>query len=76
MITKEFRANRAKFPRAELEAYRGQWIAFSSDGRTVLAGAATIDELENSLAAAGTDPQAVVLEHLPAEDICLGGQEL
>src|SRR2546428_527717 len=34
----EYRQNRAGFPASELARYRGQWVAFSSDGRRIIAG--------------------------------------
>jgi hypothetical protein len=72
-----YRNNRVTFPPAELAKYRGQWVAFSPDGRRIVAGAAGLGDLEEQLAARGEDPQQVVLEHLPGpdDDTNLGGAE-
>jgi aryl-alcohol dehydrogenase-like predicted oxidoreductase len=77
MITAEFRANRLNFPEAELEKYRGQWVAFSPDGLLVVAGADTIEQLEEKLEVQNLDLHVVVLEHVPEPDeyIGLGGEE-
>ena len=37
MKIQEFLENRDRFPRAELARYRGQWLAFSGDGRRIIA---------------------------------------
>jgi hypothetical protein len=79
MATKQllFRKNRASIPVAELAKHRGQWIAFSSDGCTILAGAPSIAELEEQLISLGQNPQQVALEYVPGpeEDINIGGAE-
>ncbi|HKB38385.1 MAG TPA: DUF5678 domain-containing protein [Gemmataceae bacterium] len=77
MIPAEYQTNRARFPRVELEQYRGSWVAFSGDGRRIVASGETIQRLEEQLAAAGEDPQQVVLERIPGpeDDTCLGGAE-
>jgi len=73
-----FRSNRAQFSREELAQYRGQWVAFSADGRRILASGETLECLEQKLAAQGNDPQEVVLEGVPGpeEDTFLGAEEL
>ncbi|MFL5341884.1 MAG: hypothetical protein ACJ8F7_17195 [Gemmataceae bacterium] len=78
MNHRQYRANRSAFPPAELAKYRGQWVAFSLDGRRLLAGAEDIERLEEQLATLGEDPQQVALEHIPGpeDDISLGGAEL
>src|SRR5947209_8626042 len=77
MNRQQYRNNRAAFPRAELARYRGQWVAFSPDGRRLLAGAEALERLEEQLAALGEDPQQVVLERVPGpeDDTCVGGAE-
>jgi hypothetical protein len=78
MNRQQYRANRAAFPPAELTRFLGQWVAFSPDGRRLLAGAQNLDRLEDQLAALGEDPQQVVFERIPGpeDDTCLGGAEL
>ena len=64
MDTRRLRENRALFPAAELARYRGQWVAFSMDGRRVIASAVTLRELDALLVAQGEDPEKVALEFL------------
>ena len=78
MNKQTFRLNRAQFRADELARYRGQWVAFSADGRRIVASGATLECLEEKLAALGEDPQRVVLEGLPGpeDDTLLGAEEL
>ncbi len=78
MITQEYRSNRARFPKVELAKHQGMWVAFSADGCRIVAGAATVEPLEEMLAAQGVDGQRVVLEWVagPEDDSLLGGGEL
>ena len=41
MIQSEYRTNRASFPRAEFEKYRGRWVAFTEAGTTIIASGLT-----------------------------------
>ncbi len=77
MNRQQYRDNRVTFPPAELAKYRGQWVAFSPDGRRILAGAEALECVEEQLAALREDPQEVVLEYIPGaeDDISLGGAE-
>ena len=76
MNAKQYRENRAAFPPAELAKYQGRWVAFSPDGRRVLASSADLNDLDALLLAAGQDPEQVALERIEAEDHFLGGAEL
>jgi hypothetical protein len=78
MDTRQFRKNRSTFPAPELAKYRGQWVAFSGDGRRIVAGAENLERLEEQLALLGEDPQQVGLEYIPGpeDDVYLGGAEL
>jgi hypothetical protein len=71
-----YRENRAQFPLAELMKYRGQWVAFSGDGRNVIASNDDLVTLDNLIVAAGVDPEQVALERIEIDDIYLGGSEL
>ncbi len=77
MNGQQYRNNRSDFPLTELAKHRGQWVAFSPDGRRILAGAEAIECLEEQLAALGADPQEVVFEHIsgPEDDTSLGSAE-
>jgi hypothetical protein len=68
MITQEYRNNRALFPLAELAKYQGAWIAFSADGRHIVARGETVEQLEEEIAAQGENGQNVVLEWVPGSD--------
>lgn len=72
-----FQENRAKFPLEELEKYRGQWVAFSSDARRIVAGASSMIDLFDQLRAANEDIQSLAFEHImfDADEIYLGGAE-
>jgi hypothetical protein len=72
-----FRKNRAEFPWDKLTPYRGQWVAFSADGRRIVAAGESLTSLEEKLAALGQDPQQVVLEGIPGpeDDVMLGAEE-
>jgi hypothetical protein len=78
MLTQEFRENRKRFPLEELQKYRGQWVAFSADGRRIVASAKTLEALHQRLRAAGEDAQQLAFEGIPGpdDDICLGSEEL
>ena len=77
MITQEYRNNRAQFIRAELVKYQGAWVAFSADGRRIVARGETVEQLEQEIAARGENSQNVVLEWLPGteDDSLLGAGE-
>ena len=68
--------NRSKFPQEELQQYTGKWIAFSSDGRQIVASATDLAQLEDNLIGAGLDPEHVVFELVPNPDMITGGAEL
>jgi hypothetical protein len=72
----EYRENRASFPLAELVKYDGQWVAFSLDGRRIIANSEDLATLDNLVVAAGEDPEQVALERIEFDDISLGGAEL
>ena len=65
MNTQEYRTNRAQFPRDELAKHSGQWVAFSPDGRHIVAGDEDLERLGECLTARGEDLQQVVFEYVP-----------
>jgi hypothetical protein len=71
-----YRENRARFPLAELAKYDGQWVAFSLDGRRVIASSDDLATLDNLVVAAGVDPEQVALERIELDAIYLGGADL
>jgi hypothetical protein len=62
MDNRVFQKNRARFTRAELEKYDGQWVAFSDDGSRIVASSEDLGELDKLVTAAGEDPQKVGYE--------------
>jgi len=76
-ITKEFQTSRALFPGSELAKHSGSWVAFSPDGRAILASARSLEELEERLTALGIDAGQVMLESVPGpeDDVQLGAGE-
>jgi hypothetical protein len=78
VISQQYRTNRASFPATTLGKYQGSWVAFSADGRRILASAESVDRLEDELAGMGKEAQGVVLEWLAGseDDSVLGGGEL
>jgi hypothetical protein len=75
MDTRKLRENRSLLPATELARYRGQWVAFSMDGRRIVASARGLAELDALLVELGEDPEKVALEFLDSEDSYLGGAE-
>jgi hypothetical protein len=72
----EYRENRARFSLSELVKYRGQWLAFSLDGRRIIASGEDLAALDNLVAATGEDPEGVAFERIEMDDVYLGGAEL
>ena len=56
--------NRANFPAEELRKYDGQWVAFSADGRRIVASAEDLDSLEDLLGVEGQDPEKLTFERV------------
>ena len=67
MDTRQLRENRAAFPAAGLTKYRGQWVAFSMDGRRIVAGAPDLVELDALLLGMGENPEQVALEYIDTD---------
>ncbi len=64
-----FLANRPNFPNEEWLRYIDEWVAFSWDGKAILAHAADLESLEQRLVQAGIDPQDVGFEFVHTGDI-------
>ena len=77
-LSSVYRENRAKFSVQELQKFDGQWVAFSKDGRHIVASAGTIADLAGQIHAANNNLQDLVLEHIEmdASESYLGGAEL
>lgn len=66
----------ADFPFEELSKYRGSWVAFSPDGRRLIASCTTLAALDAQVRAAGENPEEVLLERVPEGDAIASGSEL
>ena len=73
-----YEANRAKIPAETLNQYAGQWVAFSRDGRCIVAGAGSFAELADQLRALQLGLSDVALERIESESLVinLGAAEL
>jgi len=56
--------NQKNFPRDQLDAYRGQHIAWSWEGDRIVGHAPTEEELSQQLDAAGIDSGRVVFDYV------------
>jgi hypothetical protein len=65
----DFQKNQSQFPTEELWKYIGQHVAWSWDGRRILAGDPDLTELRRKLVAAGHDPQRVVFDYVDDPDV-------
>ncbi len=64
-----FRRNRDQFPDEELEPYWGKQVAWSGDGRCVVASGDDHNQLYERLAALGIHPTEVVDEFIPDPNV-------
>ena len=76
MDLQEYRTNRERFSPAELAKYHGQWVAFSLDGRRIIASNEDLASLDEFIVASGQNPEQVALEHIELDDYYLGAGEL
>jgi len=65
---RSFSENRSQFPAEDLARYAGHYVAWSPDGRLILAHGADPDLVEKQLVAAGIDPAAVVVAYVDLPD--------
>jgi len=66
----------ADFPLEELGKHRGRWVAFSADGRRLIASCTTLSALDAMVRAAGENPEEVLLERIPDGNFIASGLEL
>ena len=57
----EFRRNQSRFPRAELEKYNGQFVAWSDDGTHILAAHTDPAQVDAMLVSLGIYPGDVLI---------------
>ncbi len=65
-----------EIPAEELVKHRGNWVAFSSDGRRIVASCSTLKELDAQIRAMGEDPEEVLLDRIPFGIAINSGSEL
>lgn len=74
MDMQQFQKNRQQFPQEELARYAGKLVAWSPDGRSILAADEDELRLAEAVRAAGHDSAEILIAFVPAEDeILLGG---
>jgi hypothetical protein len=72
----EYDLNRVKFTMEQLAPYDQKWVAFSIDGKRIVAADPDLLELDKKVVAAGENPENVGLEFIDSRAIKLGGIEL
>ena len=65
-----------EFPLEDLDKHRGCWVAFSPDGRRLIASSISLPTLDAHVRAAGENPEEVLLDRVPDGDCILSGSEL
>ncbi len=63
-----YHENRCNFPAERLAPYAGLHVAWSADGRQILAGGEDLQEVLRQLRAAGIDPGQVVHDYIDPPD--------
>ena len=70
---RSYAENRSQVPAEVLARYAGKYVAWSPDGKQILADGVDPDLVEKQLVAAGLDPAAVVLGYVdPPDEVFLG----
>jgi hypothetical protein len=74
MDMREFLGNRGQVSAAELEKYVGKYVAWSPDGKRILAADEDPLKVVAAVKSAGFDPAECVLSSVPSPDeVVLGG---
>jgi hypothetical protein len=68
-LGREYFENQRTFPAEELLKYAGKHIAFSLDGKRIVASGDTEEEMERNVVAAGIDPSRVVASYVEPPDV-------
>ena len=72
-VEPNFLKNQRQFPLEELARHRGNYIAWSKDGRRIVASAPDLESLDHLVRAAGEDLQSCVIDSVPECDAVIGG---
>jgi hypothetical protein len=73
MDMKIFLENRPLFPLDQLQTFAGRYVAWSADGRRIVASSTDLEELDRLVKGAGADPEQCVFEGIHAHDAFIGG---
>jgi len=74
MDLQQFQRNRQAFPPEELAKYADKYVAWSPDGKSILAADEDELELAHAIQAAGYNTAEILIAFVPAEDeVLLGG---
>lgn len=74
MDMREFLKNRNQYSPAELERYAGTYIAWSPDGKRIIASDTDPMKVVAAVRSSGYDPEECVLSSVPSpEEVVLGG---
>ncbi len=69
-----FAGNRARFPAEELEKYVGKYVAWSPDGKSIIASDVDEISLDAALVESGYDTATILGTFVPPPDeVLLGG---
>ncbi len=60
----------------EMSKHRGRWVAFSPDGRRLIASCPTLAALDVMVRAGDENPEEVLLEWIPDGEVIASGSEL
>ena len=72
----ESQTGSTEFSLEKLSEHRGRWVAFSPDGRRLIASSANLAELDALVRRVGEDPEEVLLERIPGDGSIRSGSEL
>lgn len=76
MNTKTYQQTRSELTLEALSQYDGKWVAFSADGKRIIAAADSLVGVDKAVIAAGEDAEQVGYERISLTDSSLGGAEL
>lgn len=70
----DYERSRQLIPDHEWDAYDKMWVGIALDGRSIVAGAPDLSQLEAALQGKGLRLDDVSLEYVELEDDLMGGQ--